>query len=69
MPILGRTVQLSVALRRVACRTCGQRKELVSWLDRYARLTRHLAEAVLSGTSACRPGRSCVCTGIPYDYC
>ena len=47
LPILGRAVRLSVLLRRVSCRDCGKRMEAVSWLDRYARMTRRLAEAVI----------------------
>ncbi|EJM24683.1 transposase family protein [Pseudomonas sp. GM21] len=47
MPILGRVVRLSVLLRRVGCRDCGKRMEAVSWLDRYARMTRRLADAVI----------------------
>jgi transposase len=47
LPILGRAVRLSVLLRRVVCRDCGKRMEAVSWLDRYARMTRRLAEAVI----------------------
>ncbi|MDR6928272.1 transposase [Pseudomonas sp. BE134] len=34
-------------LRRVGCRDCGKRMEAVSWLDRYARMTRRLADAVI----------------------
>lgn len=40
-------MRLSVLLRRVGCRNCGKRMEAVSWLDRYARMTRRLAEAVI----------------------
>ncbi|WP_173477414.1 transposase family protein, partial [Pseudomonas chlororaphis] len=47
LPILGRAVRLSVLLRRVGCRDCGKRMETVSWLDRYARMTRRLADAVI----------------------
>ena len=47
LPILGRAVRLSVLLRRVGCRICGNRMEAVSWLDRYARMTRRLSEAVV----------------------
>jgi transposase len=47
LPILGRAERLSVLLRRVGCRDCGKRMEAVSWLDRYARMTRRLAEAVI----------------------
>lgn len=47
LPILGRTLRLSLLLRRVGCRDCGKRMEAVSWLDRYARMTRRLAEAVI----------------------
>ncbi len=38
---------LSVLLQRVGCRDCGKRMEAVSWLDRYAHMTRRLAEAVI----------------------
>jgi len=51
LPILGRSVRLNVELRRVECGACGKRMESVSWLDRYSRMTRRLAEAV---TQACR---------------
>lgn len=47
LPILGRPVRLNVELRRVGCVACGKRMETVSWLDRYARLTRRLADAVV----------------------
>lgn len=50
LPILGRPVRLNVELRRVGCAACGKRMEAVSWLDRYSRMTRRLAEAV---TKAC----------------
>ena len=46
LPMLGKMVMLHVALRRVACPDCGTRMEAVSWLDRHARLTRRLADAV-----------------------
>lgn len=51
LPILGHSVRLNVELRRVECGACGKRMESVSWLDRYSRMTRRLAEAV---TQACR---------------
>ena len=44
LPMLGKAVLLHVALRRVACPTCGARMESVSWLDRHARLTRRMAD-------------------------
>jgi transposase len=47
LPILGRAVRLSVLFGRVGCRDCGKRMEVVSWLDRYARMTRRLADAVI----------------------
>lgn len=47
LPILGRAVSLNVLLRRVGCRVCGKRMEAVSWLDRYVRMTRRLAKAVI----------------------
>ncbi len=46
LPMLGRTVWLQVQLRRVCCGQCGTRMQQVPWLDRHARLTRRLAEAV-----------------------
>jgi transposase len=44
--MLGKAVLLEVRLRRVACPDCGFRMEAISWLDRHARLTRRLADAV-----------------------
>lgn len=46
LPMLGRTVWLQVQLRRVCCGQCGTGMQQVAWLDRHARLTRRLAEAV-----------------------
>jgi transposase len=46
LPMLGRSVWLDVSLRRVCCPRCGTRMQQVSWMDRHARLTRRLAEAV-----------------------
>lgn len=37
---------LHVRLRRLSCSRCGQRVERISWLQRRARLTRRLADAV-----------------------
>ncbi|WVM90904.1 transposase family protein [Halopseudomonas pachastrellae] len=51
LPILGRAVRLNVELRRVGCSTCGKRMESVRWLDRYSRMTRRLADAVIQGLS------------------
>lgn len=47
LPILGRPVRLNVELRRVGCGACGKRMEAVSWLDRYSRMTRRLAETII----------------------
>nr|WP_256679422.1 helix-turn-helix domain-containing protein [Pseudomonas sp. Fl4BN1] len=47
LPILGHPVRLNVELRRVGCGACGKRMEAVSWRDRYSRMTRRLAEAVI----------------------
>lgn len=47
LPILGRAVRLNVELRRVGCKACGKRMESVRWLDRYSRMTKRLAEAVI----------------------
>ncbi|MAB24239.1 MAG: ISL3 family transposase, partial [Pseudomonadales bacterium] len=47
LSILGRAVRLNVELRRIGCSTCGKKMELVRWLDRYSRMTRRLAEAVI----------------------
>lgn len=46
LPMLGRTVWLDVSLRRVCCPDCGTRMQQVGWMERHARLTRRLAEAV-----------------------
>lgn len=47
LPILGRGVRLNVELRRVGCGACGKRMESVRWLDRYSRMTKRLADAVI----------------------
>jgi transposase len=47
LPILDARTRLSVPRRRVACPTCGPKLERLSWLDRYARVTRRLAESVV----------------------
>ena len=46
LPMLGRTVWLRVQLRRVCCGRCGTGMQQVAWLDRHARMTRRLAQAV-----------------------
>ncbi|MCW5629237.1 MAG: ISL3 family transposase [Rhodoferax sp.] len=46
LPMLGRTVWLQVQLRRVCCGHCGTGMQQVAWLDRHARMTRRLAQAV-----------------------
>ncbi len=46
LPILEADTHLRVHLRRLACPRCGPRLERVSWLERYARVTRRLAESV-----------------------
>lgn len=46
LPMVGRTVWLQVQLRRVCCQRCGTSMQQVAWLDRHARMTRRLAQAV-----------------------
>lgn len=46
LPMVGRKVWLQVHLRRVCCVQCGTGMQQVSWLDRHARMTRRLAQAV-----------------------
>lgn len=47
LPILGADTWLLVPRRRLWCHRCGGPKvEAVSWIDRYARVTRRLAEGV-----------------------
>lgn len=46
LPMVGRTVWLQVHLRRVCCGQCGTGMQQVAWLDRHARMTRRLAQAV-----------------------
>lgn len=46
LPIVGRTVWLQVHLMRVCCQRCGTGMQQVAWLDRHARMTRRLAQAV-----------------------
>jgi len=46
LPMLGHTVWLQVELRRVCCESCGTGMQQVTWLERHARMTRRLAQAV-----------------------
>ena len=46
LPILGAQTHLLVPRRRVRCPQCGPKVEALSWLDRYTRVTRRLAESV-----------------------
>lgn len=46
LPILDAETNLLVHRRRVLCPRCGPRLERLDWLDKYARLTKRLAESV-----------------------
>ena len=46
LPILGTTTWLCVHRCRLACPRCGPKLEELSWLPRYSRVTRRLAESV-----------------------
>ncbi len=46
LPILDAQTHLLVPRFRVACAACGPKLEYLPWLDRYARVTRRLAESV-----------------------
>ena len=46
LPILDARTWLDVPRRRVSCPRCGPSLERLSWLDRYSRVTRRLAESV-----------------------
>ena len=46
LPILGADTVLVMERRRMECEGCGPRIERLEWLDRYARVTKRLAEAV-----------------------
>lgn len=46
LPILDAQTRLLVHRRRVLCPRCGPKLEKLSWLDRYSRVTRRLAENV-----------------------
>lgn len=46
LPILGADTWLLVHRVRVLCPTCGPKVEATDWLERYARVTRRLAESV-----------------------
>ena len=48
---------------RVDWRPCGKGMEAVSWLDRYARVTKRLADAVIK-TCQELPPRCSDCTGV-----
>jgi len=45
LPILDAQTHLLVHRRRVACPACGPKVEALSWLERYDRITRRLAES------------------------
>jgi len=47
LPILGDQTFLQVGRVRVLCPRCGPKLELVSWLGRYQRVTKRLAESVV----------------------
>ena len=46
LPILDARTWLWVPRRRVSCPRCGPKLERLSWLDRYSRVTKRLAESV-----------------------
>lgn len=46
LPILDADTWLRVQRCRLACPRCGPKLEQLSWLDRYARVTRRLAESI-----------------------
>jgi transposase len=46
LPVFEMPVQLLVLRCRLACPTCGPKLEQLPWLERYARVTRRLAESV-----------------------
>ena len=46
LPVLDAETYLLVARRRLDCPRCGPRLERLSWLERYARVTRRLADSV-----------------------
>jgi len=47
LPILDAQTRLIVPRRRILCPQCGPSIEHLSWLDRYSRVTRRLAESVV----------------------
>jgi transposase len=47
LPILDMTTRLLVHRCRLACPRCGPKLEELSWLTRYSRVTRRLAESVV----------------------
>jgi transposase len=46
LPVFDAETHLLVHRRRVACPDCGPKLERLDWLDRYARVTRRMAESV-----------------------
>jgi transposase len=46
LPILDADTWLLIPLARVSCPACGPTTEALSWLDRYARMTKRFAESV-----------------------
>ena len=47
LPIWDFRTRLTVHCRRVLCTRCGCRTEQIEWLDRYSRVTKRLADAVV----------------------
>ena len=46
LPLVGRVLTLQVQLLRVNCTRCGHCLQHVCWLDRFARMTRAMAQTV-----------------------
>lgn len=46
LPLMGRDVWLLVPQARLECPRCGRMPELITWLDRYQRITKRLEEAL-----------------------
>lgn len=66
-PMVGDPLWLRVPLRRLRCERCGTRIERVAWLDRYARVTRRLAQFVATWCRKLPVAHVCKLTGLHWQ--
>lgn len=67
MPMVGDALWLRVPLRRLRCERCGTRTERVAWLERYARVTRRLAQFVALWCQKLPVAHVCKLSGLHWE--